>query len=123
MKTTEEYEIERNILSSELLNETSLLIISQGDNEEYPSVSLRYEKYGEVREKVFAQLTPDVRVEHNDQMIAIFHKKGKGLKRFKLVSVYDMTIHEFVGTSNMHLHYEATKYQGAKVKKLGAQKK
>lgn len=35
MKTTEEYEIERNILSSELLNETSLLIISQGDNHLY----------------------------------------------------------------------------------------
>lgn len=74
----------------------------------------------------FAQKTllpPDVKVEHNDQMIAIFCKEGKVLKKYKLASVYDIRIHEYVGTSNMHLHYEASKYQGAKVKRLVSGKK
>ena len=123
MKTTEESEKDRNILSSELLNENTLLVISKADEEEFPRVSIKYEKYDEVRSKDLVTLTPDVKVEHNDQMIAIFCKEGKVLKKYKLASVYDIRIHEYVGTSNMHLHYEATKYQGAKVKKLGAQKK
>lgn len=114
---------ERKIISNWLLNERTLLVVSKADEEEYPTVSIRYEKYGEVRHKDLAVLTPDVRVEHNEKMIALFKKKGKVVPRFKLVSVYDTICQEFVGTSNMYLHYDACKYEGATPKKLGAKKK
>lgn len=123
MKTTDKTDIERKIISTEFLNENTLLVISKADEEEYPRVSVRYEKYGEVHSKVLAVLKPEVKIEHNDQMVALFYKQGKMLKRHKLVSVYDTQIHEFVGTSNMHLHYDCSKYQGAKVKTLVANKK
>ena len=123
MKTEKKSDIERKVISTELLNENTLLVISKADEEEFPRVSIKYEKYDEVRSKDLVTLTPDVKVEHNDQMIAIFYKEGKILKQHKLVSVYDIRIHEYIGTSNMHLHYEASKYQGAKVKKLVANKK
>ena len=123
MKTDEKTDIERKVISTELLNENTLLVISKADEEEFPRVSIKYEKYNEVRSKDLVTLTPDVKVEHNDQMIAIFCKEGKVLKKYKLASVYDIRIHEYVGTSNMHLHYEASKYQGAKVKRLVSDKK
>ena len=74
MKTNEKTDIERKIISTELLNENTLLVISKSDEEEHPRVSINYEKYDEVRSKDLVTLTPDVKVEHNDQMIAIFCK-------------------------------------------------
>ncbi len=114
---------ERKIISNWLLNERTLLVVSKADEEEYPTVSIRYEKYGEVRHKDLAVLTPDIRVEHNEKMIALFKKKGKVVKRFKLVSVYDTICQEFVGTSNMHLHYDSCKFSSGIQKTLGAKKK
>ena len=113
----------REMISNWLLNEHTLLLVTKAENEEYPVVSIRYEKYGEVRHKDLARLTPDVKVEYNDKMIAMFRKEGKVVPRYKLVYVYDTTIQEFLGSSNMRLHYEASKYAGARPKTLGAKKK
>ena len=123
MESTDKTDIDRQIISSELLNENSLLVISKSEEDEYPKAQLTYEKYGEVHTKTLARLTPDVKIEHNDKMIAIFQKKGKVLKRHRLVSVYDLSIQDFVGTSNMYLHYDCYKYEGAKVKTLAPPKK
>ena len=62
-------------------------------------------------------------VEYNEKMIAMFRKQGKVVPRYKLVYVYDTVTQEFVGSSNMHLHYSASKYAGATPKTLGAKKK
>ena len=113
----------RELISNWLLNENTLLVISQGENEEYPVVSIRYEKYGEVRSKDLIRLTPDVRIEHNERMIAMFRKTGKVIKKYQLVSVYDTTSQEFVGTSHMHLHYSACKSEGVTPTTLGTKKK
>ena len=123
METENNADKKRNIISNWFLNEHTLLLVSKADDEEYPTVSIRYEKYGEVRHKDLAVLTPDIRVEHNEKMIALFKKQGKVVKRFKLVSVYDTICQEFLGTSNMYLHYDACKYEGASPKTLGAKKK
>ena len=64
----------RKMISNWLLNENTLLVVSKAEDEEYPTVSIRYQKYGEVRHKDLAILTPDVRVEHNEKMIALFKK-------------------------------------------------
>ena len=45
--------------------------ISKADEEEYPTVSIRYEKYGEVRHKDIARLTPDVKVEYNEKILTL----------------------------------------------------
>lgn len=113
----------RELISNWLLNENTLLVVSKAEDEEYPTVSIRYQKYGEVRHKDLAILTPDVRVEHNEKMIALFKKKGKVVPRFKLVSVYDAICQEFVGTSNMYLHYDSCKFSSGIQKTLGAKKK
>ena len=96
METENNADRKRNIISNWFLNEHTLLIVSKADEEEYPTVSIRYEKYGEVRHKDLAVLTPDVRVEHNEKMIALFKKQGKVVKKFKLVSVYDTICQEFI---------------------------
>lgn len=113
----------REMISNWLLNENTLLLVTKAEDEEYPVASIRYVKYGEVRHKDLARLTPDVKVEYNEKMIAMFKKQGKVVPRYKLVYVYDTVTQEFVGSSNMHLHYSASKYAGASPKTLGAKKK
>ena len=113
----------RKMISNWLLNANTLLLVTKAEDEEYPLVSIRYEKYGEVRHKDLTRLTPDVKVEYNEKMIAMFRKEGKVIPKYKLVYVYDTITQEFVGTSNMHLHYSASKYNGASPKTLGAKKK
>ena len=43
MKTDEKTDIERKVISTELLNENTLLVISKADEEEFPRVSIKYE--------------------------------------------------------------------------------
>ncbi|MBO5120134.1 MAG: hypothetical protein J6C28_00425 [Bacilli bacterium] len=113
----------REMISNWLLNENTLLLVTKAEDEQYPVASIRYIKYGEVRHKDLAVLTPDIKVEYNEKMIAMFRKEGKVVPRYKLVYVYDTVTQEFVGSSNMHLHYSASKYAGAMPKTLGAKKK
>ena len=111
------------IISNWLLNENTLLMISKEENEEYPIVSIRYEKFGEVHQKDLAILTPDSKVEYNEKMIAIFKRKNKVVSKFKLISVYDTISQEYIGTSDMYLHYMTCKCDGTTQKTLGTKKK
>ena len=111
--------VKRNIISTEFLNDTTLLVISQNEGEEYPLLSINYEKYNEVHTKELARISPDIKIKYNEKMIAIFDKSGRFVPRYKLMTVYDTENHEYIGESSKTLHYEAIKHTaGVKVKTL-----
>ena len=72
MEKTIKGELERNIISSELLNDNSLLITSSDENDEYPTVSVRYIDKDVIKEDRIATLLPTIAIQHNESMIAVF---------------------------------------------------
>ena len=123
MKTIEKTTSKIKTISTELLNEISLLVVSANESDEYHTASVHYENNDEIIEKKLAILTPETMLEHNDKIIAIFKKTGKVIKKNKLVAVYDLTNQEFVSRSDMYLHYEANKQEGSFVKQLTPKRK
>ena len=120
--STENY-VKKNIISTEFLNEKTLLITSQNDGEEYPLLSINYEKYNEVHTKELVRVSPDIKIKYNEKMIAIFKRSGRFVPRYKLITVYDAENHEYIGESSKTLHYEAVKHTtGVKVKALTTSK-
>lgn len=109
---------QKTVLYSELLNENSLLVISKEDIDEYPCLSIHYE-YNELIYEVFiASLTPEVAVQYNDKVVAIFINNNQSVRRQNLSTLYDLEHHEFVENHFIHLYYDVETKNGAKVKHL-----
>ena len=118
MKTQENTETKSQILSTEILDSKTLLVVSKNEEETYPIVSVKYMLEDKPHETPIATLTPETIVRYNDQMVAVFLPKGKVIKKPTLVTVYSVARHDFVGNDLLRMDYEVLSTTGVKVKQL-----
>ena len=109
---------DRTILSSELLTENSLLVISKkGDNK--PSISICYEEKDELKEDTISELDERTTVERTDRIIAVFKEVTcLGIPRPMLSKIYDLHYHKFVRDDMLHTVYKLRTKENPKVKQL-----
>ncbi len=102
---TKEAELNRITISTNILDNRTLLFMTQTEGEIYPRLSVKYIERDELIETKLGQLTPDTTVEYNDLMVAIFKPKKSIFKRRELQTLYDVARHEFVSREFMALDY------------------
>ena len=108
----------RTILSSELLTENSLLVISKkSDNS--PVVSICYEEKDELKEDIISEFDEKTTVEKTERIIAIFKEVTcLGIPRPMLSKIYDLHYHKFVRDDMLHTVYKLRTKENTKVKQL-----
>ena len=108
----------RTILSSELLTENSLLVISKkSDNS--PAVSICYEEKDELKEDIISEFDEKTTVEKTERIIAIFKEvTWLGIPRPMLSKIYDLHYHKFVRDDMLHTVYKLRTKENPKVKQL-----
>lgn len=108
----------RTILSSELLTENSLLVISKkSDNS--PVVSICYEEKDELKEDIISEFDEKTTVEKTERIIAIFKEVTcLGIPRPMLSKIYDLHYHKFVRDDMLHTVYKLRTKENPKVKQL-----
>ena len=108
----------RTILSSELLTENSLLVISKKfDNS--PVVSICYEEKDELKEDIISEFDEKTTVEKTERIIAIFKEVTcLGIPRPMLSKIYDLHYHKFVRDDMLHTVYKLRTKENPKVKQL-----
>ena len=108
----------RTILSSELLTENSLLVISKkSDNS--PVISICYEEKDELKEDMISEFDEKTTVEKTDRIIAIFKEVTcLGIPRPMLSKIYDLHYHKFVRSDMLHTVYKIRTKENPKVKQL-----
>ena len=108
----------RTILSSELLTENSLLVISKkSDNS--PVVSICYEEKDELKEDIISEFDEKTTVEKTERIIAIFKEVTcLGIPRPMLSKIYDLHYHKFVRSDMLHTVYKIRTKENPKVKQL-----
>ena len=108
----------RTILSSELLTENSLLVISKkSDNS--PAVSICYEEKDELKEDIISEFDEKTTVEKTERIIAIFKEVTcLGIPRPMLSKIYDLHYHKFVRSDMLHTVYKIRTKENPKVKQL-----
>ena len=108
----------RTILSSELLTENSLLVISKkSDNS--PAVSICYEEKDELKEDIISEFDEKTTVEKTERIIAIFKEVTcLGIPRPMLSKIYDLHYHKFVRDDMLHTVYKLRTKENPKVKQL-----
>lgn len=109
---------DRTILSSELLTENSLLVISKKDDNK-PSISICYEEKDELKEDTISELDERTTVERTDRIIAVFKEVTcLGIPRPMLSKIYDLHYHKFVRSDMLHTVYKIRTKENPKVKQL-----
>ena len=109
---------DRTILSSELLTENSLLVISKKDDNK-PSISICYEEKDELKEDTISELDERTTVEKTDRIIAVFKEVTcLGIPRPMLSKIYDLHYHKFVRSDMLHTVYKIRTKENPKVKQL-----
>ena len=108
----------RTILSSELLTENSLLVISKkSDNS--PVISICYEEKDELKEDMISEFDERTTVEKTDRIIAIFKEVTcLGIPRPMLSKIYDLHYHKFVRSDMLQTVYKLRTKENPKVKQL-----
>lgn len=109
---------DRTILSSELLTENSLLVISKKDDNK-PSISICYEEKDELKEDTISELDERTTVERTNRIIAVFKEVTcLGIPRPMLSKIYDLHYHKFVRSDMLHTVYKIRTKENPKVKQL-----
>ena len=109
---------DRIILSSELLTENSLLVISKKDDNK-PSISICYEEKDELKEDTISELDERTTVERTNRIIAVFKEVTcLGIPRPMLSKIYDLHYHKFVRSDMLHTVYKIRTKENPKVKQL-----
>lgn len=111
------------ILSTEYLNENSILVVSKSPSDEYNTVSVRYLEDEETKEDRIAFMKEDISIEYNERMVAVFKKPAQRFRKPKLVAVYDATRHEFGSEEMLRLDYYSLSYEGINVRQLNKRSK
>ena len=112
----------RTIISSELLSDNTLLLISR-ENEGNTLVSICYmaNEYSKkfLKEDLIAKLDGKTFIKRNDQMIAVFKETNYlGIKIQFISKVYDLSYHKFVGEDMLNAIYDIRTKDDPKVKQL-----
>lgn len=94
MEKTIKKELDKEILNSELLNDNSLIVVSKEENKEYPTVAIRYIENDSIKEDRIATLLPNIMIQHNDNIVAVFITKKD--EEDTLITVYDLDYHTYV---------------------------
>ena len=109
---------DRTILSSELLTENSLLVISKKDDNK-SSISICYEEKDELKEDTISELDERTTVERTNRIIAVFKEVTcLGIPRPVLSKIYDLHYHKFVRSDMLHTVYKIRTKENPKVKQL-----
>ena len=109
---------DRTILSSELLTENSLLVISKKDDNK-PSISICYEEKDELKEDTISELDERTTVERTNRIIAVFKEVTcLGIPRPMLSKIYDLHYHKFVRSDMLQTVYKLRTKENPKVKQL-----
>lgn len=108
----------RTILSSELLNENTLLVVSKKEDQK-PTVSVCYMQEDKLKEDIITSLDERTSLEQNDRMVAVFKDVTcLGIKRPMLGVIYDLRYHKFVGSDMLDTVYKIRTKEDPKVKQL-----
>lgn len=105
MKKTIKAEMERTFISSEFLNENSLLVMSKEEKDEYPTLSVRYVERDTIKEDRIATLLPTISVQHNDSVIGVFITCPS--RTDALITVYDLDDHTYVENDFLRTVYDS----------------
>lgn len=111
------------VLSTEYLNENSILVVCNDPKEEYHTVSVRYLEDDKTREDRIALMRDDISIEYNERMVAVFKKSAQRFRKPKLIAVYDAIRHEFGSDEMLRLDYYAFSCEGINVKQLNKRSK
>ena len=119
MEKTIKAELEREIISTELLSENALLVVSKNKNENIPVVSVCYVEDSSIKEAKVAELTEKVEIEYNERIVAVFNQiTCLGIPRRGIVSLFDLKYNEFVNTDFLRIAYNTRTNHGEEVKQL-----
>ncbi len=108
----------RTILSSELLNENTLLVVSKNDDQN-PMVSVCYMEKDRLKEDLITSLDERTSIEQNDRMVAVFKEVTcLGIPRPMISKIYDLRYHKFVGEDMLNTVYKIRTKDDPKIKQL-----
>ena len=96
MEKTIKAEMKRKIICSELLNENSLLVVSKGENDANPILSVRYVEQDVIKEDEIASFIPTMLFQYNERVIGVFVQNATDEINNSLDIVYDLEKHALV---------------------------
>lgn len=109
MEKTIKAVMERTVVSSELLNENSLLIVSEYKGKYcYQEASIVYVDHDAIHEDTIGVLSEISRIEYNENIVAV-HGQSSDSSNMQLVSVYDLERHIFEEKPFIAMLYDAEK--------------
>ena len=95
MEKTIKEELGRKTMSSQLLNENSLLVVSKSISDPIPVASVRYIEDDCIKESGIAHLIPGTIVRYNEKILGTFIPNYSGNGE-TLTTAYNLETHEFV---------------------------
>lgn len=108
----------RTILSSELLNENTLLVVSK-EKDKDPAVSVCYMDKEQLKEDIITELDERTSIERTERIIAVFKEVTcLGIPRPLISTIYDLRYHKFVGQDMLNAVYKIRTREEPKVKQL-----
>lgn len=108
----------RTVLSSELLNENTLLVVSK-EKDKNPKVSVCYINKKQLKEDVIAELDERTSIERTERIVAVFKEVTcLGIPRLGISTIYDFRYHKFVGQDMLNTVYKIRTREDQKVKQL-----
>lgn len=108
MEKTIKSVMERTIVSSELLNENSLLVVSQYGKVPFLEASVVYVENEAIHEDIIGKVEDSTIIEYNDNMVAVRRKQDEPGVR-SLITVYDLEYHSFVENDFLEEVYNSDK--------------